>query len=420
MHNLKPDSLKHWPKPTPDIQILIRKGAEIALSLSEEWIAQFDVLTMTEEQHTELSQDPVLLAATRRTNRAGIVHWASCNIQRPGEPVPPYLTTDMQMTALELHQRGLSEYLSNSGRALQNMAFRLWMKIAFQLTNDVHLLQDFLELTQLSITSFIEGNIQGMHQWLLQHEPQQLQTDYISKRQLVNALLEGEPLNYSIEKNLGYSFKEKHLSAVIWTTHSHAQLSQLEQVKDLLLQQLQPTTQLSIIAGSATLWLWCNPTQDISHYHLEQQLKAFTHIRIALGSQASHLDGFRQSHFEALTVQRLMTRLPSARQWIAIEQARMIALMTHDLKAAQHFIHHVLGQLIHAEPNLQHSARLYIQYGCNASLAAQHLFVHRNTLLRRLDQINILLPKPLEQNLLDVGIALEVLSWLPSTEHLNA
>lgn len=416
MESLHPDSLKHWPKPTPELQILIRKGAEIALSLSEEWIAQFDVLAMTEEQHKTLSQDPVLLAATRRTNRAGIVHWASCNIQRPGEPVPPYLTTDMQMTALELYQRGLSEYLLNSGRALQNMAFRLWMKIAFQLTDDVYLLQGLLDITQLSITSFIEENIQGMQQWLLQHEPQHLQTDYISKRQLVNALLEGEQLNATVEKNLGYYFKDKHLAVIIWTTHSHAQLSQLEHVKDLLLKQLQPTAQLSIVAGSATLWLWCNPSQDIYHYQLEQQLKALPHIRIALGSQAQQLDGFRQSYFEALTVQRLMTRLPSTRQLIAIEQARMIALMTHDLKAAQHFIHHVLGQLLHAETNLQQSARLYIQYGCNASLAAQHLFVHRNTLLRRLEQINTLLPKPLEHNLLDVGIALELLSWLPSSE----
>ena len=133
---------------------------------------------------------------------------------------------------------------------------------------------------------------------------------------------------------------------------------------------------------------------------------------MALGSLAKGLDGFRHSHFEALTVQRLMARLSPPHALVSIEQARLISLVTQDLKAAQHFIHQVLGKLIAADTVLQHSARVYIQCSCNASLAAQQLFVHRNTLLRRLEQINQLLPKPLEQHLLDVGIALEILEWL--------
>lgn len=412
MDHLNPEDFNLWPKPSLAVQQLIQKGAEIALSLGDDWISQLDYAGLDEEQFSEMILDPVLLAATRRTNRAGVIHWASCNIQHPGEPVPPYLTTDMQMTALELHHRGLSNNLLNSGRELQNIAFRLWMKIAFRLTQDPKLLEEFLEISQLSITTFVNGNIKGMQKWLEQHTPQPLQDDPISKRQYIDAILEGGTLTPHLEQRLAYKFEQSHLACVVWTTNSDAQMSQLEFIKDKLLEQLQAPSHLSIIAGSATLWLWCQPTRSIDYYQMIQQLKKYPHIRVGIGSLSQGIDGFRHSHFEALTVQRLMARLTSPTAIVAIEQARLISLVTQDLKAAQHFVHQVLGKFIQAETVLHHSARLYIQYGCNTSIAAQHLFVHRNTLIRRLEQINQLLPKPLEQNILDVGIALEMMNWL--------
>lgn len=421
MIHLPTQDLHAWPKVSDAVKQLMRTGAEICFSLGEDWITQLDTAGLDEKQHPQLAQDPVLLAATRRTNRAGIIHWASHNIQHPCEPVPPYLTHDMQMTALELHHRGLSSNLLNSERELQHIAFRLWMKISFQLTQDHQLLEDFLDISQLSINRFIEGNIQGMRQWLEQHAPLYQNNDPISKRQYVSAILEGESLEIHSQSRLGYQFIQSHLACIIWTPNSNAQLSQLEQIKDIFITHVQSKSQLSVIAGSATLWLWCQPTKSIDHYHMNQQLKKFPQILMALGSIAEGLDGFRHSHFEALTVQRLMARLSAPQSIVSIEQARLISLVTQDLKSTQHFIYQTLGKLISAEPILHHSARLYLKHGCNASVAAQHLFVHRNTLLRRLETINQLLPKPLEENLLDVGIALETLAWLtPETTHQDA
>lgn len=412
MLNLPLSELKDWPKCSEAVKQLMRKGAEICLSLGDEWISQLDSAGWDEKQHQQLLLDPVLVAATRRTNRVGIVHWASHNIQHPCEPVPPYLTHDMQMTALELHHRGLINNLINSERELQHIAFRLWMKIGFQLTQDHQLLEEFLDISQLSINRFIESNIKGMREWLAQQVPLYQDNDPVPKRQYVSAILEGEPLEANSEQRLGYQFSHPHLACVIWTTSSDAQLSQLETVKDFLLSQVEPTSHMTVIAGSATLWLWCDPTKSFDQYQMIQQLKKYPHILIALGSLSDGLDGFRHSHFEALTVQRLMARLTAPQPIVSIEQARLISLVTQDLKTAQHYMHQVLGKFIYAETALHHSARVYLKHGCNASVASQHLFVHRNTLLRRLEQINQLLPQPIENNLLDVGIALEMLAWL--------
>ena len=40
-----------------------------------------------------------MLAAFRRANRAELLHWANANLQRPGEPVQPYVSADILDTA---------------------------------------------------------------------------------------------------------------------------------------------------------------------------------------------------------------------------------------------------------------------------------------------------------------------------------
>ena len=47
-----------------------------------------------------------MLAAFRRANRAELLHWANANLQRPGEPVQPYVSADILDTARELVHRG--------------------------------------------------------------------------------------------------------------------------------------------------------------------------------------------------------------------------------------------------------------------------------------------------------------------------
>ncbi len=71
-----------------------------------------------------------------------------------------------------------------------------------------------------------------------------------------------------------------------------------------------------------------------------------------------------------------------------------------------------LGELANAEPELRHTLRTYIREQCSPSRAARALFAHRNTVLGRLHRAEQLLPAPLEQRSVEVGLALEILHWL--------
>ena len=70
-----------------------------------------------------------------------------------------------------------------------------------------------------------------------------------------------------------------------------------------------------------------------------------------------------------------------------------------------------IGELAHAEPALLDTLRTWIALQCNTSRTSEVLYTHRNTVIRRLARAEELLPRPLDESLLDVGVALEVLRW---------
>ena len=75
------------------------------------------------------------------------------------------------------------------------------------------------------------------------------------------------------------------------------------------------------------------------------------------------------------------------------------------------FVDDTLGEFAHAEAALLDTVRTWISLQCNTSRTAEALYTHRNTVIRRLARADDLLPRPLDESLLDVGVALEVLRW---------
>ncbi|WP_244950238.1 PucR family transcriptional regulator [Streptomyces griseofuscus] len=134
-------------------------------------------------------------------------------------------------------------------------------------------------------------------------------------------------------------------------------------------------------------------------------------VRIALGSPALGVDGFRRSHLDALTTQRMLARLASAQRLASHDEVELVALLSQDLERADRFVQRTLGDLEHAPDDLIDAVRVFLAEQCNASRAATRLFAHRNTLLRRLGRADRLLPRPLAEHPLDVAAALEIRHW---------
>ncbi len=141
-------------------------------------------------------------------------------------------------------------------------------------------------------------------------------------------------------------------------------------------------------------------------------IKKLPGARIALGSAYKGMVGFRRTHLEAVTVQRVLGRLNSIAQVVSIDQVRLVSLMTQDTKAARHFLNQTLGSLVQADSSLLNALRVFLNQGSNITETARVLHTHRNTLLRRISRAEELLPNPLAQSRLNVAAALELHSWI--------
>ncbi|WP_235582808.1 hypothetical protein [Pseudomonas aeruginosa] len=192
-----------WPRPSEAVRELMRKGAELAQALPPEWVERLNQALFSSPEDAKLLEDPVILAACRRANRAELLHWANANLQRPGEPVQPYVSADMVDTARELARRGLSELLMNVARSTQNTAWELWMKMAFNLTQDPRVLEEFLEVSSRSISEFIDSNMRVVTQIILEEKSAQAHDDPIDKRSLVSRLLDGRDVDTGLCRDKG-------------------------------------------------------------------------------------------------------------------------------------------------------------------------------------------------------------------------
>ncbi|CAL9337259.1 PucR family transcriptional regulator [Streptomyces sp. enrichment culture] len=397
-----------WDLPSARVRELIRQGAEIALHPKPEWLAELDAATLS--GHEQVSADPVLSAGARRTNRSNLLFWAASNVRAPGEPVPANDTDAPLVIARDLVRRGLDESTLDAYRVGQGVALRVWTQIACSLTDDIEELRELLDVSLRSISAFVDGTVAAIAARMRLERAELTRGTHAERREVVALLLEGAPITWQrAQERLGYALQPTHTAAVVWTDDPEPDVYQLDRAADALASAADQAPPLSILAGSATRWVWIHGRPDADH--LQAALDRLPAVRIALGLTGPGIDGFRRSHLDALTTQQMLARLSSAQRLASYDDVELVALVTQDPEHADRFVLRTLGDLVTAPAEITEAVRVFLAEQCNASRAATRLFTHRNTLLRRLARADELLPRPLAAHPLNVAAALEILRW---------
>lgn len=373
-----------------------------------------DTASVSQVGFGQIAEDPVMMAAIKRSNRASLIRWAAANIENPGAPVPPVLTPDMMSNAQELVRRGKTDLMFRAGRAAQDVAWQKWMTIVFSLTDDAAELKALLELSARSIMTYADGNLHAIAAYMTAEQEKQTQNTHVDRREWVTRVLEGVAVDSrEASRRLGYPLNGTHQAAILWIEEAESELSRLDEAAETLLALYGHTpVMLRVIANTATLWLWLNEKSPPHLPRLQAYLKDHPGVKIALGTGGKGIEGFRRAHLDALAAQRVMSRLNSPAQAASFDSLRLVALMSRDPEATLRFVNHTLGELVHAPVSLKRSLLIFLQSGCIATETAERLHTHRNTLLKRLNRAEELLPAPLEANRLHVAAALEALSWM--------
>jgi DNA-binding PucR family transcriptional regulator len=404
----------NWERPSKRVCELIQLGAKIVLDAPEEPpLDELNRATLTPEYMRTVAADPVIAEAVRRSNRQNRLHWAAANISHPGEPVQPNLGPESLTIARYLIRRGLDESTAvDAFRIGQNVAWRAWMQIAFALTSDQDELHELLDVSARSIASFIDETVAGIYRQLQVEREALTRGTHAEHREIVALILDGAPITRQhAETRLGYSLGQDHTAAVIWGDETNTKLSDLDRAVEALARNADGHRPLSVLAGATTRWVWLPGADGPDLSGVAAAVSQLAGVRIALGPTAAGIEGFRRSHFDAVTTQRMVLRMGSTQRVVSFTDVELIALITADPERADQFIKHTLGDFESADGELQQTVLTFVHEQCNASRAAVRLFTHRNTLLRRLGRADELLPQPLKDSSVHVAVALEALRW---------
>lgn len=400
-----------WPELSPRVRELFRRGAEIALDPRADWVAELHEASLGGERMRPVADDPVLAEGTRRTNLANLMHWAASNVQRPGRRVPANLGTEALDAARDLVRRGLDEGALDAYRTAQGVAWRRWMEICFELTADPAELRELLDVSSLSIATFIDDTVAAVSAQMQAERDELTRGTTAERRAAVTLLIEGAPIGRArAEAQLGYRLSGPHTAAIVWGS-AGTDTDRLEAAAEALMRAASAQHRLTVVASAAALWVWFPVATSPPVGPLAARLADHPEVRVAVGRPGRDLAGFRRSHLDAATTQRMLAALTSPQQVARYEDVQLVALLTRDPAASEEFLLDTLGGLATAEPDVLETVRTYVREQCNASRAAERLYTHRNTVLRRLARADELLPRPLADNLVSVAAALDVLHW---------
>ena len=400
-----------WPELSPRGRELFRRGAEVALDPHDAWVETLHAAALGGPRMRPVAEDPVLAAVTRRANLANLLHWAAANVQHPGRRVPANTGPESLEAARDLVRRGLDESALDAYRAAQGVAWRRWMGICFELTADPAELRELLDVSALSIATFIEDTVAATSERMRAERDELTRGAHAERRAAVTLLLEGAPIGRArAEAQLGYGLAGPHTAAIVWSGAGVAS-EQLEAAAEAVVRASGAAHRLTVVASAAALWVWLPVATAPNAGQLAGELAAHPDVRVAVGRPGRDVDGFRRSHLDAATTQRMVARLTSPQQVARYEDVQLVALLTAEPTQADDFLADTLGDLLDADADTRHAVLTYVRELGSTSRTAERLYTHRNTVLRRLARADELLPRPLADNVVGVAAALEVLRW---------
>ncbi len=401
-----------WQRPSPQVAELFRAGSQRLLeSGGGEFFERIDDASLA--QHSpEVSEDPALLGTFRRANRALVTHCVASNVRDPGAEVSPFTGPELEALVRDLVRRGLDLQALEPFRSGQNAAWEAWMALAFELTDDIADLHELLEVSARSIFAYV-GATMAETVAMIAREREELALGTSAERlETLTLILDGEPIDVArAERRLGYVLEQPnpHLAAIVWSDDLDPSEDTLREIANALADACGSARALSIAATTHSLWAWIPAQREPDAAEIEALLADHPGVRVALGSPEPGLVGFRRSHEEAYSAQRLVSRLDSPLRVARYEELRLVSLVNQDEAQARTFVTEVLGELAEAPGVLRETLRSYLRLRSNASQTAEALFAHRNTIIARVSKASDMLPRPLEDSALEVGVALEVL-----------
>jgi DNA-binding PucR family transcriptional regulator len=235
----------------------------------------------------------------------------------------------------------------------------------------------------------------------------------------VRALLDGSRADLEgVSKRLVYELDRHHVAFLVWSDeadgdggHGQARFGEMEERAAAVAEGLGAHGVLTISEGRH-LACWAGLRDPAVPAAARETLpEAADGLRVALGTPGHGVEGFCQSHAEALRA-RQVAKLGRARSgWTPFDDVALDALTTHDLDEARRFVERELGPLASEDDailRLRATLRVFLEEGSSFVRAARRLGVHENTVTYRVHRAEELLGHRAAERQLELRVALRL------------
>ncbi|MDE0777003.1 MAG: helix-turn-helix domain-containing protein [Nocardioides sp.] len=171
---------------------------------------------------------------------------------------------------------------------------------------------------------------------------------------------------------------------------------------------------LMVEPGGTIAWGWIG-TRDVPDLGDLDCLTATLRgsgLRLSIGVPASGLRGFRSSHRQALRADDVATRPGSVGLVTRFDQVELLSLLGCN-EDVDRFVRRALGALAdHGAPprRMRDTLGALLERGGSIESAAKELCVHRNTVRYRMEQVEAVIPRPVDDHHAELAVALRHLA----------
>ena len=244
-----------------------------------------------------------------------------------------------------------------------------------------------------------------------------------AQRDRVREVLAGETVDITgSERLLGYRFEQRHLGAVVWCRNAGCAnaMPELERTSEWLAARAGSTVvqRLFVPVDDSTAWAWfASATVNAGATSFEDaEPGPCGATRLAVGTAASGIEGFRQTFREATRAHSVaMHAGEQGPRVVRFDEIAPIAALSTDLDFARIWVRTTLGDLARADmahERLRETALTFLGTGASYTAAADALHVHKNTVHYRIQQAEDILGRPLRDSRIELELALLACKWM--------
>ncbi|WP_245746342.1 PucR family transcriptional regulator [Nocardia altamirensis] len=282
-------------------------------------------------------------------------------------------------------------------------------------------------------TKWVNMSVELLTDTYMEERERVLRAALNRRTETIRALLAGDDIDADqASVRLGYRLNQRHLAFVLWTDEGESGsgdgevIGLLERVAAKVAAEVGAGRVLTAASGASGMWAWAGlDDSEPGHGRIEQgaaDIGALERIgdlvdapvRVAFGAPAGQIAGFRQSHREAVAARQVAERGPvRAHRVIDYREVEIAYLAGADDAAMRGLIGRELRALSGRDANsarLRATLHAYLKSHRSPEATAKLLGVHKNTVRYRIQRIEELLGRPIEQRSLPLELALACLA----------